>query len=131
MPATRKARTSGGPAIKEAQSTLSFGGRTRVTKNAAPVSKLSKDVTEDIKKAEVIVPELAVEVGHVTSEAAIEKQAKVELSKSKTEAEKLAEKMSDAQIMKYWSACEAERKASRGRRPRSIVFVKFTEHDAI
>jgi len=112
MPATRKARTSGGPATKGAQSTLSFGGnRSKVTKPTAAVAKGKKEVSEPIK-AEILTAEP--EVGHVTSETAVAEQAQVELSKPKTEAEKLAEKVSDAQIKKYWRAREAERIAPRG-----------------
>ena len=115
MPATRRARISGGPAPKGAQSTLSFGGRNRVTKNTLAPSKLSKDVTDNIK-AEDINPEPAkAELGHVTSEAAVEKQTKIELSKPKTEAEILAEKVTDAQIKKYWRARDAERITPRGK----------------
>src|SRR5271169_3155290 len=116
MPATRRARTSGGPATKGAQSTLSFGGRSRVTKAVPPPSKLSKDNTESIKaEAVTIEPETQnVELDDVLSEAAVQKQAEIELSKSKTEAEVLAEKVSDAQIKKYWRAREAERDTLRG-----------------
>jgi DNA polymerase delta subunit 4 len=117
MPATRRARTSGGPATKGAQSTLSFGGRSRVTKAVPPSSKLSKDITK-ASKAEILVPEPEAskpELGHVISEAAVEKQAQVELSKPKPEAEELAEKVTDAQIKKYWRAREAERITPRGR----------------
>ena len=116
MPATRRARTSGGPATKGAQSTLSFGGRSRVTKAVPPASKLSKDNTESIKaEAITIEPETEkAELGHVFSEAAVQKQAEIELSKPKTEAEMLAEKVTDAQIKKYWRAREAERITPRG-----------------
>src|ERR1035438_8778746 len=98
MPATRRARTSGGPATKGAQSTLSFGGRTRVTKAVPPVSKLSKDNTESIKaEAVTIEPDTEkAELGHVSLEAAVQKQAEIELSKPKSEAELLAEKVSNA-----------------------------------
>lgn len=119
MPATRKARTSGGPATKGGQSTLSFGGRNRVTKNALAPSKLLKDVTDNVKaeniEAENINAEpTKAELGHVTSEAAIEAQAKIELSKPKTEEEILAGKVTDAQIKRYWRAREAERITPRG-----------------
>lgn len=116
MPATRRARTSGGPATKGAQSTLSFGGRSRVTKAIPPSSKLSKDITET-GKAEILVPEPEVskpELDHVFSDAAIEKEAQVELSKPKTEAEESAEKVTAAQIKKYWREREAERTTFRG-----------------
>src|SRR5579871_4139080 len=102
MPATRRARTSGGPATKGAQSTLSFGGRSRVTKAIPPSSKLSKDITET-SKADILVLEPEVskpELGDVISDTVVEKQAQVELSSPKTEAEELAEKITDAQIKK-------------------------------
>jgi DNA polymerase delta subunit 4 len=116
MPATRRARTSGGPATKGAQSTLSFGSRSRVTKAVPAASKLSKDKTESLK-AEVVTIEpegQKAELGYVSSEAAVQKQAEIELSKLKTEAEVLAEKVTDAQIKKYWKAREAERITPRG-----------------
>lgn len=116
MPATRRARTSGGPATKGSQSTISFGGRSRVTKAVPPASKLSKDNTDSIK-AEVVTikPETQkAELAHVFSEAAGQKQAEIELSKPKSEDEVLAEKVSHAQIKKYWQAREAERVKSRG-----------------
>jgi DNA polymerase delta subunit 4 len=114
MPATRKARTSGGPATKGSQSTLSFGGRNRVTKNTLAPSKLSKDVTDNVKAENIKVEPTKVELGHVTSEAAIKAQAKIELSKPKTEEEILAGKVTDAQIKRYWRAREAERITPRG-----------------
>jgi DNA polymerase delta subunit 4 len=116
MPATRRARTSGGPATKGAQSTLSFCGRNRVTKAVPPASKLSKDNTESLKaEAITIEPEAQkAEPDHVFSEAAVQKQAEIELIKPKTEAELLAEKVTDAQIKKYWRAREAERTTPRG-----------------
>jgi DNA polymerase delta subunit 4 len=122
MPATRRARTSGGPATKGAQSTLSFGGRSRVTKAVPPASKLSKDNTESIKaEAITIEPETQkAELGHVFSDAAVQRQAEIELSKPKTEEEVLAEKVSDAQIKKYWRAREAERITPRGMVAQSI-----------
>jgi DNA polymerase delta subunit 4 len=116
MPATRRSRTSGGPATKGAQSTLSFGGRNKVTKAVPAASKLSKDIIESTKAEVVdIEPETQKpELGHVFSEAAVQKQAEIELSKPKSEEELLAEKVSDAQIKKYWKAREAERTTPRG-----------------
>lgn len=114
MPATRKARTSGGPATKGGQSTLSFGGRNRITKNTIASSKLSKDITDTVKTEKINVEPVKAELGHVTSEAAIEAQAKIELSKPKTEEETVAGKVTDAQIKRYWRAREAERITPRG-----------------
>lgn len=50
----------------------------------------------------------------MSSEAAVQKQAEIELSKPKSEAELLAEQVSGAQIKKYWRAREAERTTPRG-----------------
>jgi DNA polymerase delta subunit 4 len=49
-----------------------------------------------------------------TAEIAIEEQAKAEVAKPKTEAEERAEKVTDAQIKRYWKSKEDERKAPRG-----------------
>jgi DNA polymerase delta subunit 4 len=58
----------------------------------------------------------APDLGHVTSEAAVVQQAKVELAKpekEKTKEELEAEKVTNAQVKKYWEAREAERRAPR------------------
>jgi len=105
MPATRRTRTSGGPAAKGSQKTLSFGNK--VTKPATPSS------TKD--KAHTINPKV-IDVGHVSSEAAVTEQARVEveaIKSEKTPEEERARKVSDAQIKRYWREREAERKAPR------------------
>ena len=129
MPATRRSRSSTGPATKGAQSTISFGNQSRVTKVIPPSSKLSKDVTKSIKaeistpgpvpeSTEIIASKVeSSELGHITFEAAVEKQAKVELSKNeieKSEEVREAESISDSQIKNYWKAREAERITRRG-----------------
>lgn len=107
MPATRRTRTSSGPAAKGSQKTLSFGNK--VTKPAAPSS------TKD--KAHTINPKaIDLDVGHVSSEAAVAEQAQVEVKKIKgerTPEEERASKVTDAQIKRYWKEREAERKAPR------------------
>lgn len=127
MPATRRAHISGGPATKGAQSTLSFGGgRSKVTKQSSNLSKDVKDksITLPAKIEELLKPSDVktvdddviggkAEQGHISSEAVIAKQAAAELAKPKTKEEELAEKVSDAQIKKYWRAREAERIAPR------------------
>jgi DNA polymerase delta subunit 4 len=81
------------------------------------LSKDKKDLTEEVKiealKAEPVTPE----PGHVTPEDAVVQQAKAELSKPKSEAERLAEKVTDAQIKEYWREREAERIVKRGKAP--------------
>jgi len=109
MPATRRTRTSSGPAAKGSQKTLSFGHK--VTKPATPSS-----TKED--KAHTINPKAAIDldVGHVSSEAAVAEQAQVEVEKIKSERtpeEERASRVTDAQIKRYWKEREAERKAPR------------------
>jgi DNA polymerase delta subunit 4 len=108
MPATRKTRTSSGPATKGSQKTLAFGN-----------SKVTKSTTLPGKDKSSIVSTKPIDVGHISSEAAVEQQAKAELErvkgdgKERTAEELKAEKVTDAQIRKYWKAREAERKAPR------------------
>lgn len=112
MPPAR--RKSSGPSARGAQSTLSFGNRAKVTKpSIAPVSKLSKaepGVIESVTKA-ISTPEPE---APTTADIAIEEQALAEVAKPKTEAEERAEKVTDAQIKRYWKIREDERKAPRG-----------------
>jgi DNA polymerase delta subunit 4 len=116
MPATRRSRTSGGPAVRGSQSTLSFG-HSKVTK---PTSGLpSKE--EYAVKEEVAPPtkqEIAIDVGHTNSEAAVAQQAAAEIERLQDKTERTPEearalKVTDAQIKRYWKEREAERKAKR------------------
>jgi DNA polymerase delta subunit 4 len=123
MPASKRARTSGGPATKGAQSTISFGNRSKVTKPTSTTytkkdAALEVDVPEieDIKTT-IVDPE----PGHISSEAAVAKQAQAELAAPKTESEVLAEKVSQTQINKYWKAREAERLSGRGLCPYFLI----------
>jgi DNA polymerase delta subunit 4 len=108
MPPTRRSRTSGGPASKGSQKTLSFAN----TKSASTLS--SKD-----PKDKVSIPALApttVDVGHVSSEAAVTQQAAVEISVLKSvrsTEEEQASKVTDTQIKKYWKEREKERRTPR------------------
>ncbi|KAE8453507.1 hypothetical protein EG329_010368 [Mollisiaceae sp. DMI_Dod_QoI] len=115
MPPTRRSRVSSGPAAKGSQKTLSFGG-SKVTK---PTS--STPTSKSIEKSTSLTPEIltkAIDSGHVTSEAAVEQQARVEFSRTKesstrTPEEERASKVTDAQIKRYWRDREAERKSKR------------------
>ena len=107
MPPARRSRTSSGPAAKGSQKTLSFGP-TKVSKTPSTKSKLSPSPlskTEDI------------DVGHISSEAAISQQASAELERVEKEVlrpeEEKARKVTDAQIKRYWRDREAERRAPR------------------
>jgi DNA polymerase delta subunit 4 len=105
MPATRRTRTSSGPAPKGSQKTLSFGSK--VTKPTGPSSTKDKAHTINLK---------TIDLGHVSSEAAVVEQAWIEVERSKKERtveEENASKVTDAQIRRYWREREAERKAPR------------------
>jgi len=102
MPPARRARTSSGPAAKGAQKTISFGSK--VTK---PTSTTSKDKTSLSK---------TLDIGHVSSEAAVAQQAAVEIERVKKDQspeELKAEKVTDLQIKKYWREREKERRTPR------------------
>lgn len=110
MPPTRPARKSSGPAAKGSQKTLSFSN-SKITKSTAPLGKspLSSKPSISIKPEE-----LEKEIGHVTSEVAVKEQAQIELTKKEKSAEELkAEKVTDAQIRKYWKEKESERRTQR------------------
>ncbi|OAA63058.1 DNA polymerase delta subunit [Cordyceps fumosorosea ARSEF 2679] len=120
MPTTR--RSTGGararPGPTKGQSTISFSNR--VTK---PVPKDVKNsiIVPSLQKVDAPAPE-ELDVDDVTAEPEVEEQPSQEEDDveevvaavpEKTDAEIKAEKMSDAQIGKYWRSIEAERKAPR------------------
>lgn len=105
MPATRRARTSTGPAAKGAQKTLSFGS-SKVGKTTSTKDKL----TSPAKPTSTV----NVEPGHVTSEAAITEQTEsVKAEVERSPEEEKASRVTDAQIRRYWRDREAERRAPR------------------
>jgi len=118
MPAATRRTTRGAPP-KGAQSTLSFGNRSRVTKNTAPIGKDAKKAEAEAVKAEK--PE-AIDIEDDDDVDIKGQEVKAEPAKSKQETvldtltpvEKEAEKISQSQIMKYWKAREDERMAPRG-----------------
>jgi DNA polymerase delta subunit 4 len=115
MPPTRRSRVSSGPAAKGSQKTISFAGNSKVTKSTTSTSSKSKDKDNTLAspKPADISSDIEPTPGHVPSEAAVLSQAKVELEKEKTEDEKKAEKVTGAQIRKYWRERENERTAAR------------------
>lgn len=110
MPPTRRARTSGGgPANKGAQSTLTFAS----SKPTQPTSS-SKDVALPLSTPTIAITTPS--TGHVSSEAAVAQQARAEVASLKAEQspEQIqASKITDAQIRRYWTAREGERRAAR------------------
>ncbi|KZF19419.1 putative DNA polymerase delta subunit 4 [Xylona heveae TC161] len=122
---TKSSRQSaGGPS----QATLNFGSsHSRVTKpTVARTGKEAlkeKDVTtkkdpalvlqgvnDDNDVQAIASPDLA---EPTTAEVAIIDQTEAEVAKPKTKEEQAAEKVSDAQLKRYWKAREDERKAPR------------------
>ncbi|TVY21007.1 DNA polymerase delta subunit 4 [Lachnellula arida] len=125
MPATRRSRTSSGPAAKGSQKTLSFGptktskgSSTKKTQSPFPASPLSKTPTDididnntNLEQGE----DGDVDLGHTTSSEQtsqdsqrVEKEAPIPSAE-----EEKARKVSDAQVRRYWRAREAERRAPR------------------
>lgn len=107
-----------------AQSTISFGSKSRVTKpSAAPThasaKKIKHDIVEpivsDVSTEEIQTPEPDVEKKPTTAEIAIREQTKREFqAPTRDEVEEQALKLSNAQLKKYWKAREDERKVPRG-----------------
>ena len=112
MPPAR--RKSSGPSARGAQSTLSFGNRAKVTKpSLAPVSK--KSIPDSLAVSVANAIETPGPEAPTTAEIAIEEQALTEVAKPKTEAEERANRVTDAQIKRYWKNRSDERKAPRGK----------------
>src|SRR4051794_19962052 len=121
-------RRSSGPAARGSQKTLSFSN-SKVTKSTTPLGKdhkpspLSKSITKidpaTLKRSPSVDRKIKTDVadeealGHVSSAAAVAQQARVELAKEKTADELRAEKVTDAQIRKYWREREGERRTKR------------------
>ncbi len=101
----------------KAQPTLSFNSKaTRVTKPTASDTSIKKSAKLEPELVEALTDDAP------TSEVAVRQQIKTEAAKQKDEATLQAEKITDAQIKRYWKKEEDVRKAPRGmgdgRRPR-------------
>lgn len=128
MPPARRTRTPSGPAVKGAQKTLSFGNKVSKPPTAVPQGKdvssisrssaipskahpLSKSVDIDVEPQTAAGTEL--DLGHTNSAAAVTSQAQAELAGEKSKDVLKAERVTDAQIKKYWKEREAERMTRR------------------
>jgi DNA polymerase delta subunit 4 len=112
MPPTRRTRTSGGPTAKGGQKALSFN-QSKITKPTAPSAK-EKQKEEAISTTAPAPTTASIDVGHVSSEAAVAQQAAAEIAKPAPTPEEIeAEAVTDAQIRRYWKAREAERRTPR------------------
>lgn len=110
MPTTRRSTGNTGPT--KGQSTISFANR--VTKSI-PKDTTKKAVISDTPK-KVDIPERPAkepEVVEIEPEVEVEEPQEEKAVPEKTEAELKAEKVTDAQIKKYWKAIESERRAPR------------------
>jgi DNA polymerase delta subunit 4 len=109
MPPTRRSRTSGGPAAKGSQKTLTFGS----SKISVPTNAKDKFTSPPPS-----TPTKDIDVGHTSSEAAVAEQAKAEIERVKVKEERSPEevkasKVTDAQIRRYWRDRENERRTPR------------------
>jgi DNA polymerase delta subunit 4 len=113
MPATRRNPTkSSGPAARGAQSRLTFGSHSKITKPTLPTQAKKKDPALIETLTRTPSPECA---PTAKVEEAVQVQAKEEVVKlHKTKEEEDAARVSDAQVKIYWKAVEDERKAPRG-----------------
>ncbi|PVH88729.1 hypothetical protein DL98DRAFT_555705 [Cadophora sp. DSE1049] len=128
MPPARRSRTSSGPAAKGAQKTLSFGNKVTKPATAVPYGKdISSPKAHPLSNT--VKQETELDTGHVDSSAAVSQQAKAELESAgvvkledikgevegegKSEDVIKAEKVTDAQIKKYWREREGERRTKR------------------
>lgn len=94
---------------RNAQPTLSFHSKpTRVTKPTAADTSTKKPTKVQPPLVEAITDDAPV------SEVAFRQQVKTEFAKPKDKSAVRAEKVTDAQIKKYWAKEEAVRKAPRG-----------------
>lgn len=108
-------RRSARVAPRGSQATLSFGGRSKVTKPSVSAQAPKKNVAAAKESLEPSPSVSDVELPPTTADKAITEQAKEEVQKVvRTREEELAMKINDAQLKRYWKEREAERKALRG-----------------
>ncbi|KAI9769858.1 MAG: hypothetical protein M1835_006653 [Candelina submexicana] len=112
MPASRRSSTkASGPAARGSQSTISFGARSKVTKPSIPTHSKKQDAS--LLKEVKAVSSAPEPESLTTAEVALADQVQQEVQRPKTKAEEDGERVTDAQIKRYWKAKEDERKAPR------------------
>ena len=118
------------------QSTLSFGAQARVTKPSTShaSTKKGKDATAAVTEIlratspasstttppslqEVVEPPAA---GSSRPDNAVRQQVTVEIRQPKSEEDRRAGALTDAEIMRYWEKEEEKRRAPRGTHPESL-----------
>ncbi|KAI9803404.1 MAG: hypothetical protein M1833_000923 [Piccolia ochrophora] len=131
MPANRRSTR---PAARGAQPTLSFSGKNnKVTKSSAAIpqhpKKKDPSLLADLKASDAELPTSDEEGKLTTAEQAVQKQGKVEVEKvARTAEQEQAEKISEAQLKRYWQAREAERKAPRVHQQDLGIHEKILRH---
>ena len=110
MPPTRRKGGNAPAGSRNAQSTLRFGSKSRVTKPTV------NDLPSKSKKEQELVSEPQSESLPATHEVPIRQQKAEEVLSPTPQSEEdvLANKISEAQVERYWKAEEKKRKAPRG-----------------
>ncbi|KAI9894585.1 MAG: hypothetical protein M1814_001939 [Vezdaea aestivalis] len=128
MAPQRRSNRKSGPAATGSQSTISFGGPSKVVK---PVE--STKITKDGKASNPIIntkslpltdsePEVSPAV--IISEVPVETRGQAPKSKE----ELAARKITDGRIKKYWASIEAERKAKRVHQDKLTINERILRH---
>ncbi|KAI9722005.1 MAG: hypothetical protein M1812_001965 [Candelaria pacifica] len=127
MPASRRSSSkTSGPAAQGSQSTISFGARSKVIKPSIPKQSKKKDASL-LKEVKAVSPAPESE-SLTTAEVALADQVQQEVQRPKTKAEEDAEKVTDAQVKRYWRAKEDERKAPRVHQEGVSINEKILRH---
>ncbi|KAH0565413.1 hypothetical protein GP486_001189 [Trichoglossum hirsutum] len=113
MPTTRRSQAKAtGPAARGAQSRLSFGSRSKITKPSLPAQVKKKDPALIEAVTRTPTPECA---STVKADEVVQEQPKSETAKPhKTREKEDAATLSEAHVKRYWMTIENERKAPRG-----------------
>lgn len=110
MPTTRKPRTSSGPLAAGAQKTLTFS--TALSKPHS--SPALKDKSNATSQSSPVIPTKEIEINPSINDKDVStEKATVTAGKAKSAEEIKAEKVTDAQVRRYWREREAERKSAR------------------
>ncbi|KAI9768530.1 MAG: hypothetical protein M1839_004019 [Geoglossum umbratile] len=127
MPATRRNPVkTAGPAARGAQSRLTFGSHSKITKPSVPTQTKKKDpaLIEAITRTPTPECVPTTKVDEVVLEQPKEEVAKLPKAKEEEDAAKL----SNAQLKRYWKAVEDERKAPRVHQQDLSLHEKILRH---
>ncbi|KAI9657799.1 MAG: hypothetical protein M1829_006865 [Trizodia sp. TS-e1964] len=131
MPPSRRNRMSG-PALRGAQSTISFGSRGKVTKASVTNSKKKRDsssrLRDSIQPDDISAAEPADAVTPPPVSPAAEEPEVQAVALPPTPTKEQAQGISDAGIKKYWREKELERKTPRVHQQELSVSEKILRH---